>query len=129
MRERPLNLDEYGISKERYLELKHFCKRYAEMRLEIVSARGLDAVSNDGLPHGNGKADPTARKADRALKLSTDVRIIEDAAREADPLNWCALLKNVTEGTAYEYQPVYCGRRQFYESRRKFFWILDKKKG
>lgn len=129
MRERPLNLDEYGISKERYLELKHFCKRYAEMRLEIASARGLDAVSNDGLPHGNGKADPTARKADRALKLSTDVRIIEDAAREADPLNWCALLKNVTEGTAYEYQPVYCGRRQFYESRRKFFWLLDKKKG
>lgn len=37
MRERPLNLDEYGISKERYLELKHFCKRYAEMRLEIAS--------------------------------------------------------------------------------------------
>lgn len=129
MRERPLNLDEYEISKERYLELKHFCKRYAEMQLEIASARGLDAVSNDGLPHGNGKADPTARKADRALKLSTDVRIIEDAAREADPLNWCALLKNVTEGTSYEYQPVCCGRRQFYESRRKFFWLLDKKKG
>ncbi len=69
MRERPLNLDEYGISKERYLELKHFCKRYAEMRLEIASARGLDAVSNDGLPHGNGKSDPTAKKGGQSAKV------------------------------------------------------------
>ena len=74
MRERPLNLDEYGISKERYLELKHFCKRYTEMRLEIASARGLDAVSNDGLPHGNGKSDPTARKAEIREKKHRRIR-------------------------------------------------------
>lgn len=129
MRERPLNLDEYGISKERYLELKHFCKRYAEMRQQIADARGLEAVSNDGMPHGNGISDPTARKADAAMKLSEDIRIIEGTAREVDPLNWGALLKNVTEGTPYEYQIVYCGRRQFYEARRKFFCLLDKKKG
>lgn len=129
MRKRPLQLDEYGISPDRYRELYYFCRRYAEMRQQIADARGLDAVSSEGMPHGNGISDPTARKADAAMKLSEDIRIIEDAAREADPLNWCALLKNVTEGTAYEYQPVYCGRRQFYESRRKFFWLLDKKKG
>ena len=129
MRKRPLQLDEYGISPDRYRELYYFCRRYAEMRQQIADARGLDAVSNDGMPNGNGISDPTARKADAAIKLSKDVRIIEDTAREVDPLNWGALLKNVTEGTPYEYQIVYCGRRQFYEARRKFFCLLDKKKG
>ena len=92
MRKRPLQLDEYGISSNRYRELYYFCSRYAEMRQQIADARGLDAVSNDGMPHGNGISDPTARKADAAMKLSEDIRIIEDTAREVDPLNWGALL-------------------------------------
>lgn len=129
MRERPLSLEAYGISHERYKELQYFCRRYAQMRKELAASRELDAISSDGMPHGNGKSDPTAHKADKAIKLSENIRMIEDSAREADPLNWGALLKNVTEGTRYEYQVIYCGRRQFYERRQKFYCILDKKKG
>jgi len=36
------------------------------------------------------------------------------------------LLKNVTQGTPYEYMPVPSGRRQFYNLRHKFFCILDR---
>lgn len=128
MRNRPLSLDEYGISTNRYRELLYFCRQYGEKRKELATARGLDAVASDGMPHGNAISDPTARKADEALKLREDIALIEDTARDVDPVNWTALLRNVTECTQYEYMQVYSGRRQFYEARRKFFWLLDQRK-
>ncbi len=128
MRQRNIKLDDYGISPNRYRELLYFCRQYGEKRRQLASARDLDAVANDGLPHGNGVSDPTARKADVALKLRDDIALIEDTARDVDPVNWTALLRNVTECTQYEYMQVYSGRRQFYEARRKFFWLLDQRK-
>nr|DAE22795.1 MAG TPA: hypothetical protein [Siphoviridae sp. ct2hZ16] len=129
MRKRPLRLEKYGISQNRYGELYYFCKQYEEMRQKLSNARGLDAVSNDGMPHGNGISDPTARKADAAIKLSEDIRIIEDTAKEVDPMNWKTLLKNIIAETPYEHMVVYCGRRQFYDARIKFFCLLNDKKG
>lgn len=128
MRNRPLSLDEYGISPNRYRELLYFCRQYGEKRKKLATTRGLDAVANDGMPHGNAISDPTAKKADAALKLREDIALIEDTARDVDPVNWTALLRNVTECTQYEYMQVYSGRRQFYEARRKFFWLLDQRK-
>lgn len=127
MRQRNLQLDDYGISCWRYKQLYALCRQYPEKRKILASVRELDALANDGLPHGNGTSDPTARKADKALQLREDIALIEDTAREVDPANWTALIRNVTEGVPYEYLQVYCGRRQFYESRRKFFWILDRR--
>lgn len=67
-----------------------------------------------------GGSDPKALK---------DAALIEQASREAEP-NICQyILKNVTQGVPYEYMDVPCGRRQFYEQRRKFFYLLSKKKG
>ena len=129
MRRRDLNLDENGISSNRYRELLYFCRQYADKRKELASVRDLDALSNDGLPHGNGVSKPTERKADIAIKLQEEISLIEDTAREVDPVNWVALIRNVTENDArYEYLQVYSGRRQFYEKRRQFFWLLDKRK-
>lgn len=128
MRKYAIKLDDYGISKYRYYELSAFCRQYADKRMQLAELRGLGAVANDGMPHGNGVGDPTARKGEAALALSEDIKLIEDTAREVDPLNWAALLKNVTDGLPYEQMQVFCGRRQFYESRRKFFWLLDQRK-
>jgi hypothetical protein len=36
------------------------------------------------------------------------------------------IIKNVVDGTPYEYFDVPCGRRQFYELRRVFFSNLYK---
>ena len=38
------------------------------------------------------------------------------------------VLKNVTEGTPYEWMDVPVGRRQFYEYRRYFFYLLAQKR-
>lgn len=125
MRQRNLQLDDYGISCWRYKQLYAMCRQYPEKRKILSSCRELDAMVNDGLPHGNSKADPTARKADIALQLQHDIALIEDTARAVDRVNWLPLLQNVTEGVPFEHLQVYCGRRQFYEMRRKFFLLLD----
>ena len=43
------------------------------------------------------------------------------------------LLKGVTEGLAYDVlklkYPIPCCKGDYYELYRKFFWILDKKRG
>lgn len=127
MRKRNLVLTDYGISTWRYRELYALCRQYPEMQRELAAARELDARCSDGMPHGNTVTDPTARRAEAALKIREKIAVIEDAAREADAVNWKELLENVTRGTRYEYLQVYCGRRQFYENRRKFFWLLDQR--
>lgn len=54
--------------------------------------------------------------------------MIEKSAIEADPETHSLLIENVTEGIPYEYMAVPRGRRQFYNKRRKFFYILSKKR-
>lgn len=62
---------------------------------------------------------PDADLIDRALELTTDNEVIRGYLRRA-----------VTENVPYERLDVPMGRRQFYELRRKFFYILSElKKG
>lgn len=125
----PIKLDEYGISRARYYELLSFCRQYEEKKEKLRALRGLSAVQNDGMPHGHDPGDPTGKKALRALQLRDDIEIVEkcveacvvEAAREA-------LLANVTRGTAPEMYSIPYSRRQFYELRRRFFFLLDQEK-
>ena len=66
---------------------------------------------------------------DKAKKLSRDIHLIEKTAQEAVGELFPFLLKNVTEDISYEHMGVPCGRRQFYFMRRKFFCLLNQKKG
>lgn len=43
-------------------QIRDFEKRLDEMR-------GLSAISMDGMPHGTGVSDPTARKAEKVMQL------------------------------------------------------------
>ena len=81
------------------------------------------------MPHGSGTGDPTAEKAEKAQKWIQDIELIEEVAKEVDPTIYQSLIANVTnEHMPFEFLSVPCGRRQFYEARRKFFYLLDKKK-
>lgn len=127
-KQKDLNLDKYKISKYRYRELKYFCLQYDEKKQRLAALRGLGAVTYSSEPHGSGISDPTAAKAERAHQLARDVELIEQTAMEVDSVNYRSLLANVTAATMpYEYLSPACGRRQFYEDRRKFFYLLDKK--
>ncbi|MBQ7860337.1 MAG: hypothetical protein IJ347_09440 [Faecalibacterium sp.] len=129
MHERDLSLGCYEISRERYRELKYFCRQYPEKKRKLADARDLSGQNWDGMPHANTVGDPTARRAEKALRYAHDVELIERVAAQAAPDCTRELLLNVTEGVPWEKLPVYRGKRQFYAIRRRFFWLLDAQKG
>lgn len=54
--------------------------------------------------------------------------VAQGSGPQADRANAQSLIANVTiPNMPYEYLMVIGGRRQFYEARRKFFWLLDRK--
>lgn len=110
-RERDLKV--YELSKYRVKELKYFCLQYGEKR------KRLNRLSLN---------DRTGNERDSLIK---DISIIEWCASQAgDGIYDDAILKNVTQGIKYEYLGIVpTGRRQFYEARRKFFYLLHTKKG
>ncbi len=128
VKKRDMKLSDYHISRARYNELKYFCMQYSEKKHELMSNYGLHAVVEDGQPKGNIPGNPTECKALKNLKLQKEIELIENTAFAADKEIYEYLLKNVTEGIAYEYLDVPKARKQFYESRRYFFYLLSLKK-
>lgn len=128
IRKRDMKLSDYNISRAKYNELKYFCMQYEEKKREIHNSYGLGAVVSDGMPKGNLPGNAVERVAIRNAMLQKDVEMIEQTAMEADPDIYQWLLKNVTEGVPYEWLNVPRGRKQFYESRRYFFYLLAQKR-
>ena len=125
---RNMKLSDYNISRAKYNELKYFCIQYVEKKQKLESAYGLRATVNDGMPKGNLSGDTTAQEAIRNVMLQEDLRLIEETAKKAAPEIHKRILKNVTEETPYEWMDVPVGRRQFYEYRRYFFYLLAQKR-
>lgn len=125
---RNMRLSDHNISRAKYNELKYFCMQYGEKKQEIQSSYGIKTIMNDGMPKGNQTGNPVEREAIRNLMLQSDVKMIEETVREAAPTIYKWLLKNVTEGIPYEWMDVPEGRRQFYEDRRYFFYLLAQKR-
>ncbi|MBC5710984.1 hypothetical protein H8S75_23895 [Hungatella sp. L12] len=128
VRIRDMKLSDYNISRAKYNELKYFCMQYEEKKREIHNSYGLGAIVSDGMPKGNIPGNPTEHAAIRNAMLQSDVELIEQTAMEADSDMYQWLLKNVTEGIPYEWLNVPRGRRQFYEARRYFFYLLAQKR-
>ena len=127
---RDLRLDEYEIGVFAYRELNNFCKQYREKKKKLRELESpYKSPKLTGLPSGSGPSDPTGRIAERAAVLSQDIDMIERAANKAAGRDAQNLLKNVTLGIAWEYLPVSCGRRKFYDMRRLFFYLLALDKG
>ena len=129
MKEADLKLDKFGISKDLFRELKYFCRQYSDKLAELNCIRGLSAAVSDGMPHGSGTSDPTARKAERALRLRQEMEAVEQAAIEADGELYQYIIRHVTVGTPYTYLGIPCGVRQFEKMRRVFYWALAKRLG
>lgn len=128
VRKRDMKLSDYNISRAKYNELKYFCMQHEEKKREIHNSYGLGAVVSNGMPKGSTPGNPTERAAIRNAMLQSDVELIERTAMEADSDMYQWLLKNVTEGIPYEWLNVPRGRRQFYEARRYFFYLLSQKR-
>ena len=131
VRDYMLRMDDYGISGDRYRELMYMCRQYDAMRSKLDRIRmGIDdPAPSPGNSPGSIYKDPTASHAIAAADSREARRIdaIEQAALAADPGLYQHILTNVTRGVSYERMPVPCGRRQFYDARRRFFLELDRR--
>lgn len=129
MSKKDLALKRYEISKERYRELKYFCLQYEEWKKQLSSLASVKPQQLTGMPNGKNRiSNPTADAAVKRSELTEKCALVEQSAIEADAELYPYLLKSVTQGIPYEYINAPCGRRRFYEMRRRFFFFLSKKR-
>lgn len=142
MKERPIRLDSYGISKWRYYELKAFCRQYRD-KVHMLST--MDGVGSQRLPDGaegkpglpdasmirgrGGIGRPVEALVLRRDRLSTDILMIESAAEYPDAGAWKkALILSCCDGIPYEKIPAECmptsKRISFFRARRMFYYHL-----
>ena len=122
-----------GISKDRYIELLHFCRQYPEWKIEANSLLGIRAIKMDGQPHGSGKSDPVAMAAEKREKLIEKIQIVDECAKRIRIGEWyAAIIQNVCMGRAYAQLDATIMptsfRQAFFAARREFFDLLDKRK-
>ncbi len=131
MREMPRQRNtvaKYNISKHRYLELYHYCMQYPEWIKELKELRGLRSHEQTA---GTGLSNPTESAAIKAAALSAKCKLIEDTAYEANKELAMYILAGVTdEECTYKTlraRGMPAGRNLYYNSRRKFYYLLSKK--
>ena len=125
----------YWISKHRYYEICHFCFQYQEWRDEYntLSSGGVKGVDYDKPPADpNAIGDSTANIATRMAYLRSKMELVENTAKEADPVIAKYILRGVTmEDATFNYlkriMNMPCERDMYYDRRRKFYWLMSKK--
>ena len=126
--------NKYWINKNRYYELKYFCLQYPLWKKAYELLDGLKICSYDLMvfPNSGLPGDPTGRCVDERSLYFERMRLVEDAARDADPYLASYILKAVTEGRSYTYLEsileIPCSRDTYYDRYRRFFWLLDQKR-
>lgn len=127
---RDMTWEDYGISKNRYAELKAFCLQYEEKKSKIN--RGVGAMNYDGMPKSNYKENPLETKAIRNVTYQKDCEMIEQAAIAASADIYPYIIKSVTNDLSYrfiEYDEklgrIPIGINEFYAYRRLFYHYLD----
>lgn len=128
---REMTWEDYGISRNRYNELKAFCLQYEEKKSKI--SRLKEQTWNDGQPRGNHEGNPTEQMAIRNAVYQKDCEMIEQAAVAASPEIYKYIIKSVTNDLSYrfvEYDEklgrIPVGINEFYAYRRLFYHYLDK---
>lgn len=123
--------NKYYIDKHRYYELKHFCLQYKEWKraYEACNEAIIFTSTIDKLPSTNMTSDLTAKYALRKVQYAERIKLIEQAAKDADEFLYPYLLRAVTEGLSFTHLKarldIPCGRDMYYDRYRKFFWLLS----
>lgn len=122
----------YWVSKNRHYELKHFCLQYPEWKKAYSELDGFTSRTSDpsAFYKSNTPSDPTSRFAEQRSSYLEKMRMVEQAAIEADPDLYTYILKAVTEELSFNMLKskldIPCSRDMYYDRYRRFFWLLDK---
>ena len=126
------------IDKHAFYCAYHFAMQYPDWKNQYADLIGgaVRAVDYNDMPHGNSTGDPTARIGMRSSILRGNIDIVESTALIAGQELAEYLLYAVTnEGITYNYLRsdrcklgrIPCGRNQYYQMRRLFYYLLSKK--
>lgn len=148
---RDINLNNYGISRHRFHELRDFCLQYREWKDELTyKTNALKSPQITGMPFTGGTSNTTQELAVRrellmkkceiveltmmetiakAKKGNTNKMVYDGAAEDLFP----HMIKAVTnEEVTYTYldkvMNIPIGRDSFNNLRRYFYFLLDKNK-
>ena len=126
------NWEQYGIDRERYLELLHMCRQYPLWKQKLSDLIGIQAIKMDSQPHGSGTGDPVAALAEKRDRFTKKVDLIESCAQSVGDGSWArALILNICYGQGYSLiDPVImptANRNAFFNGRKEFFIILNEK--
>lgn len=128
--QKALRLDGLGISQARYRELEWFCYQYPEKRRKAQSLCGLSRGAPPGISRSGDPSDPTVQAVIRRERLLHECEQIERACHIAGECDAIAqfLLQYVTRPDKPPIDFVPCGRRQFFDIRRRFFLVLHQQR-
>lgn len=123
------------ISRHRYYELKHFCLQYYVWKSQYnditISLRSKPTDSSAVVK--SEVSNPTEDLALARLRYKERMELIEHTAEETDPIIGRYIFVGVTEGVSYEIinrrESIPCGKNEYYNLYRRFFWLLDKARG
>ncbi len=107
--------------------------QYNEWKKELNAIPNyLRSPAASDLPKASKGSNKTQNLAIKAAELSDKINTIEQTALEADGNIYPFILKAVTN-PQMTYQQLSasgmpCGRSYFYEKRRRFYYLLDKKR-
>lgn len=131
---RAISQKKYNITSHRFMELYHMCLQYPEWKAELkYMTDTVKSIQVTDMPVAhNGNSDPTQKLAMRRAELQRKVDLIEQTAKDADKDLWKYILKGVTEEkVTFVYldnmMNIPCGKDMYYDRRRKFYWLLDKR--
>lgn len=122
----------YHLSKDRTLELVHFCRQYPEWRQAIadIIATEMYVKPGNGIKSSD-IPDPTEQIAEKLEYYRKNMAMIEQTAIEADGTLYEWIVLGITENITYEWlyfkHDLPCSRDTYYSRYRKFLWLLDKK--
>lgn len=151
---RDLKLDDYGISRRRYQELKAFCLQYDEWRDELkynvstvksknitdmpICHTGESVVENQAIKREpfHDKCEMVEQTLIQAIgdisAKSRDKKILDNIEMVIEVL-YPRMLKGIVNDHidfAYldEVMNIPCGRNTYYKIRRYFFFLLSEKR-
>lgn len=125
----------YWVERHRYYELKHFCLQYPLWKQAVLGLSSLVESRLDGttLSRTGEASDPTAACVEKREYYALRMKLVDDAASETDTLLGHYILLAVINGLSYDklrlIHKIPCCRETYYELYRKFFWLLDKRRG
>ena len=123
----------YHISKHRFYELKHYCLQFDEWIDELRNLDGGFRTSSIiAFVDAPDSTDPVLDFITKKSELKEKIDTIYKCAKEADRELWKYIVSAVTKDLSFtELKTLYSiprGKNQYYESYRKFFFLLSQEK-